>query len=317
VGDLLCTLPALRAVRRAHPEARVTLVGLPAARWFVARYPDLVDDLLVVIGVPGLPEVAPDPTVARRFYRRAGRRDFDLALQVHGSGVATNPLTTMLGARDQVTAVLPGHWRPPGLTVPYPATGPEIRRLLAVTEAAGCPTVDEATRIPVGDGERAASAALSGASRDDVPYVCLHPGATRADNRWPAGHFAAVGDALAAGGDRVMLTGTAAERPLAQVVAGAMQTAPVDLCGRTDVGTLAALYARARVVVSNDTGAAHVAAAVRAPSVVVFPSDGDLDRWAPLDRRRHRPVATPPGAGRWPRVDDVLSAAQATAGAPA
>jgi ADP-heptose:LPS heptosyltransferase len=123
LGDLLCAVPALRAIRTAHPEAQVTLVGLPSATWFAQRYPGLVDDLLPVEGVAGLPEVTPEPSRALDFFRRAQGRHFDLAFQLHGSGT-TNPLTTMLGARQQVTAHRPGEWVAPGTSITYPRTGP-------------------------------------------------------------------------------------------------------------------------------------------------------------------------------------------------
>ena len=89
LGDLLCAVPALRAVRTAHPQARITLLGLPAAGWFVDRFRHLVDDLLVVEGVTGIPEVAPDGPAAARFLPAANARRFDLALQLHGSGVTS------------------------------------------------------------------------------------------------------------------------------------------------------------------------------------------------------------------------------------
>jgi ADP-heptose:LPS heptosyltransferase len=312
IGDLLCALPALRSLRAAHPAAHVSLVGLPAAEWFVTRYPQLVDDLLVIEGVPGLPEVEPDPGAALRFLAAAQAQRFDLAVQLHGNGVTTNPLTTMLGAGRQVTAHVPGQWRPPGTSIPYPTEGPEIRRLLAVTTAAGCPSAGEAVDIPLDPDERAEARALltDGASGNPGPYVCLHPGASRSGNRWPAARFASVGDWLTGAGLWVVLTGTADERGVVGAVARAMSAPAAVLCGRTSVGTLAALFAGARVVVSNDTGAAHVAAAVRAPSVVVFAPTGDPDRWAPLDRRRHLAVAPPPAAPAhvWPGTGPVLAA---------
>lgn len=313
VGDLLCAVPGLAALRAAHPDADITLVGLPSAAWFVEAHPRLVDDLLPVVGVPGLPEVVPDAAAARRFHATAVARRFDLAVQLHGSGVTTNPLTTMLGARHQVGAARPDQWQPPGTVVPYPDDVHEILRVLAVTTAAGAPSVGTDLDLPLTPASRAeARRLLGGPGPARAPYVCLHPGASRPANRWPAERFAAVADLLAGAGHRVVLTGSPAESPVTAAVASAMTAAPVvDLAGRTSVVTLAAVLAGARLVVSNDTGAAHVAAAVQAPGVVVFHAGGDPARWAPLDRTRHRVVAPEPGAGDWPTVAAVLAAVAA------
>ena len=325
VGDLLCAVPALRAVRAAHPGARVTLVGLSEASWFVDRYAHLVDDLLVVVGVEGLPEIVPDADALAGFRTQARSRHFDLALQLHGSGVATNPLTMLLGAGHPVTAWLPGEWRPPGTTVPYPTGAHEIERLLTVTRAAGIPDAGTEVTVPLHAADHAAAGALLAEAGlpTGTPYACIHPGASRPANRWDPAGYAAVGERLAAAGLAVVLTGTVGERAVVAEVARRCHAPAVDLSGRTDVGTLAALFSSARVVVSNDTGAAHVAAAVRVPSVVVFAPDGDPVRWAPLDRERHRAVLPPTPAGGgparrrsgrpdpatgWPSVDAVLAA---------
>jgi ADP-heptose:LPS heptosyltransferase len=320
LGDLLCAVPGLAALRAVHPRARVTLVGLRSARWFLDAFSALVDDLLVVEGVPGLPEVPPDAALARRFFGAAAARRFDLAVQVHGSGVTTNVLTTMLGARSQVCAAQPGAWLPPGTVVPYPADEHEIHRVLAVTTAAGAPPVGTDIDLWVDGSHRdEAAGLLGGPMLAGTPYACLHPGASRPDNRWSPDGFAAVGDRLAGTGRRVVLTGGQAELAVCAAVAEAMTAPVVDLSGLTTVGTLAAVFAGAEVVVSNDTGAAHVAAAVRAASVVVFPAHGDPARWAPLDRSRHRAVVPEPGAGPWPPLAAVLEAvaAQAEAAGPA
>ena len=314
VGDLLCAVPALRALRGAHPTAHITLVGLPTAGWFVDRFPHLIDDLLPVRGVPGLPEVVPDPTAAVAFYATAQARRFDLALQLHGSGVVTNPLTAMLGAPRMAATHLDGQWCPPGVVVSHPAADHEILRLLAVTTAAGCPPAGGDIDMPVHPAEEAEARALVGDVTDGLgdpcPYACLHPGASRESNRWPPDRFARVGDRLRQAGMTVVLTGTDQERPVVDAVARAMTGPAIDACGRTGVGTLAALFAGAALVVSNDTGAAHVAAAVRAPSVVVFRAGADHERWAPLDTVRHVPVVPPPDDDDpWPTVDDVLAGA--------
>ena len=103
---------------------------------------------------------------------------------------------------------------------------------------------------------------------------------------WPARCFAAVGDALAADGWTVVLTGSAAEHGLAEAVRGGMRAPAINAACDIPIGALAALLSRAAVLVCNDTGVAHVAAGLGLPSVVVFLAS-DPRRWAALDRSRH------------------------------
>lgn len=300
VGDLLCAVPSFRAVRSRYPEARIVLVGLPTSSWFVERYPDLVDDLLPLEGVDGLPEVAADPGRAARFVRRARAESFDLALQLHGNGVVTNRVTAMLGAGLAVGAHRLGDPRPPWASIVYPEREPEVGRMLAVVAAAGCPPCGRHLDLRVAPAERAASdRLLAEAGTAGRSFVCIHPGASRSERRWPPARFREVADHLADRGHVVVVTGTATESDITAAVAGGRH---VDLAGRTSIGVLGAVYGRSTLVVTNDTGASHVAAAVGAPSVVVASGD-EPDRWAPGDTERHRVVARP--AGRWPSDREV------------
>jgi ADP-heptose:LPS heptosyltransferase len=297
VGDLLCAVPALRAVRARFPDASVTLLGLATAGWFVERFAHLVDDLLVVEGVAGLPEITPDPVAEQRFRRRAAGARFDLALQLHGNGVVTNDLLRGIGARRTMA---------PGPPLPGPDHRPEILRLLAVVEAAGCPPQGTGLELPVTPAERAAADGLAPAP----PFACLHVGASVDERAWSVDGFAAVADHLVARGLRLVLTGTPGDAPRVRAVAERAAVPVVDLVGRTGIGELGALYRQATLVVSNDTGAAHVAAAVRAPSVVVTASP-EPDRWAPLDRDLHRTVTATGAAwpdAVWPDAGAVLAA---------
>jgi ADP-heptose:LPS heptosyltransferase len=122
-------------------------------------------------------------------------------------------------------------------------------------------------------------------------YVCIHAGARASDRRWPPERFAAVADVLAASGLQAVLTGTAAEAPLTRAVAAAMRTQPIDLTGKTSLGTLGAVLKNARLLLSNDTGISHVAAALQVPSVII--AGFDTSRWAPLNHNRHRVVYDP------------------------
>src|SRR5215208_4205215 len=92
LGDLLCSVPAFRALRAALPEARVTLVGLPWADVFVKRFSHYLDDFIALPGWPGLPESEPQIEKIPGFLQTVQNRRFDLALQMQGSGGITNPL---------------------------------------------------------------------------------------------------------------------------------------------------------------------------------------------------------------------------------
>nr|WP_231839644.1 glycosyltransferase family 9 protein [Blastococcus saxobsidens] len=128
----------------------------------------------------------------------------------------------------------------------------------------------------------------------------MHAGASSPTRRWPAARYAAVGDALAADGWDVVLTGVPGERDISAAVRARM-TAPVtDLTGATSLGGLAALLRDCAALIGNDTGSAHLAAAVGARSVTVF-LPGDPVRWAHRGPR-HRAVVADVGCAPCPHL---------------
>jgi ADP-heptose:LPS heptosyltransferase len=302
LGDLLVAVPALRALRAALPTAEVTLVGLPWAREFVARYPAYLDAFAEFPGHPGLPEREPDLARLPGFLADMRAARFDLAVQLHGSGPVVNPLVLQFGARRTAGFHLPGDCCPdPNWFLPWPDAGLELRRLLRLTDFIGAPARGESLEFPIRDAdERAARRALGLAPG---PYACIHPGASVPERRWPADHFAAVADALAARRLAVALTGTAAEAGLMRAVAERMTAPAVDLAGRTDLGATTAVLRGARLLLCNDTGVSHLAAAVRTPSVVISTGDNPT-RWSPTDKVRHRVLCRPAGVP----VGEVLAA---------
>src|SRR4051795_13433215 len=100
LGDLLCTVPALRALRVAHPFAEIRLVGLPWSSEFVQRFDTYLDGLFVLPGFPGFPEAPFDAQAFVRFLAQVHEWAPDLVLQLHGSGGLSNPLAMLLGARS-------------------------------------------------------------------------------------------------------------------------------------------------------------------------------------------------------------------------
>jgi ADP-heptose:LPS heptosyltransferase len=292
LGDLLCAVPALRALRRSAPDAEIALIGLPAMAPVVARFGHYVDELLPFPGFPGIREVPPDARRIVEFLAATHRRALDLAVQLHGSGQATNAFVALLGARRTAGFFPPGATAPdPELFLPYPADRPEPLRHLSLMRFLGLEAEDSSPEFPVLAEDRAELERLADRHRlEPGRYVCIHPGAAEARRRWPPERFAAVADALAERELRPVLTGGPAERAITAGTAASMAAPAVDLGGMTSLGGLAALLAAAAVTVSNDTGTSHLAAAMRAPSVVIF-SGSDPARWAPLDRALHRPLA--------------------------
>jgi ADP-heptose:LPS heptosyltransferase len=282
VGDLLCAVPALRALRSTFPRAHITFIGLDGRAWFTERFARYVDDHVVLPAWPGLPEVADDVDRAHQFTAAMRRHHFDLALQLHGDGTVTNPLIASLGARRCAGLAGRHAYRPdPATFVPARDGASEVERTLLPLRAVGVCEDDRHLDFPEWREDRVEIAPFGLAPGT---YVVLHPGATLASRRWDPRGFAIVGEFFAAAGTTVVLTGLAAERPAATAVMRAMHADAVDLTGRLSLGGAAAMVRRAALVVTNDTGMSHIAAAVATPSVVVFRVT-DPHRWKPEGTR--------------------------------
>jgi ADP-heptose:LPS heptosyltransferase len=288
LGDLLCAVPAWRALRCAHPDAEITLVSLPWASELAARL-SCFDRFVPFPGFPGLPERAPDLSALPAFLRDMQRREFDLALQMHGSGQVVNPLVAAFGARHSAGYAIAGQYCPePPLFMSWPERGHEIDRMLRLTDHLGLERRGTHLEFPLAPADLAWRDA---AGFSEGSYVCVHPGAQLPSRRWPLDRFAAVVKLLDRQGWRVVVTGTAAESELARALVEQC-SAVTDMTGRTTLWQFGALVGGAALVVANDTGISHVAAALGTPSVIVS-CGSEPERWAPLDARRHRVLAAP------------------------
>lgn len=291
LGDMLCTVPAMRALRAAAPQAQITLIGLPWAASFVKRFSRYLDSLLVFPGFPGFPEQPLNLTAVPHFLAEAQRQRFDLVLQMHGSGRLSNPLAMLFGAERTAGFYQPGEYCPnPQTFMPWEEHVHEVLRGVRLMEYLGIEPQGEQLEFPLSDAD------YRTLQRSDLSlpapgnYVCVHPGARLPSRRWQPRRFAEVADRLAMDGIKIVLTGAPDEADLVHAVQHAMRLPALNLCGKTDLGSLAALIAQARLVVCNDTGISHVAAAVATPSVIVS-CGSDPQRWAPLDRMRHRMIS--------------------------
>ncbi|MGI0484552.1 glycosyltransferase family 9 protein [Pantanalinema rosaneae CENA516] len=295
LGDLLCLVPALRALRSYFPDAQIMLVGLPWATQFVQRFQHYLDSWVEFPGYPGIPEASVHPQRVAAFLAQMQQLNLDLALQMHGNGICMNALTLLLGAQQSAGFFSDEHYCPdPTTFLAYPEQEHEIWRHLRLLEFLGIPLQGTQLEFPIGQSEWQDFQAI--ALSHDLrigSYICIHPGASVSSRRWHPHNFAIVADRLAAQGWQIVLTGSKAEASLTQSVAQAMRFPAIDLVGKTSLGTIAALLKQSQLVVCNDTGISHLAAALRVKSVVVF-SNSDPQRWSPLDRQRHRIVQVCP-----------------------
>jgi len=258
LGDLLTAVPALRALRRGIPGARLTLAA-PAALAPLARATGAVDDVLPSGGLEPLPWPGA----------------VDVAVNLHGRGPQSHRI---------LAALAPGRLLAFAHTGVLHTDGPdwdpgehEVRRWCRLVSAYGFDA-------DPGDLDLAVPAVASPAPG----AVVIHPGAAFPARRWPAERFAAVAAAMRDGGERVVVTGGPGEAPIARrVVELAGLDGRADLAGRTHLPQLAALVAGARLVVCGDTGLAHLATAFRTPSVLLFGPTPPA-RWGPPDRAEHR-----------------------------
>lgn len=289
LGDFVCSLPAFDALRAAYPAAEIVLLGREWHAAFLRRRPGPIDRVASIPQVwdsdRGLAEggIAPDLDLVLGDLARAR---FDLAIQLHGGGRHSNPLVLRLGARRTIGLRTPDAacldaW------VPYIFYQHEITRCLEVVALAGARPVQLEPRIQVTDADLAEACRV--APQSGRPLAALHPGASDTRRRWPVEKFAAVGDALAAAGAQVVVTGTADERPLVKAVVATMRAPALDLTGQLTLSGLAGLLSRCRVTVSNDTGPLHLASAVGSATVGIYWC-GNMITFGPLSRTAHRPA---------------------------
>lgn len=302
LGDLMFALPAIEALAAAYPDARITLLGTPAAPVLLTGRttavhaheelpvaPGIREPTTGTLGTPGTPTDDDDAAAAVDDFLARLHGRFDLAVQLHGGGRNSNPFLLRLGARHTVGAATEDaevleRW------VRYVYYQHEVLRALEVVSLAGAVPVALDPRIHVEDAERRAVRARLGVSGPGR-LVAMHPGATDPRRRWSPERFATVALARLQVGDDVVLVGDATDVPAAAAIREAIPTQLDhhlhDLTDALPLAELPAVLAAADVVVGDDSGPRHVAVAVGTPTVGVF-WFGNVVNAGPFDRGRHR-----------------------------
>ena len=274
LGDAVMAVPALRELRRVLPDAHITVVSRPGAADILIDA-DFLDDVLIYDRA--------GPASTWNQIREWRQRKFDSALLFQNAFEAAviaflAGVSARVGYGTERRSVL--------LTHPLPLPSwkderhesfyylnivAELERLLSGT--AGAETIQPRFDLHVSeDRKRDALRFLRehGASIG-APLTVLCPGSINSRaKRWPAERYAELADRLSAAGANVALIGSAGESAVSQEVCKHAQRQPIVLTGKTTVAEATAIISIADILITNDTGPAHIGAALQTPTLVIF-----------------------------------------------
>jgi ADP-heptose:LPS heptosyltransferase len=278
---VLFTTPAIGALRRRFPDARLTYVVEPAAEPLVRHNPHL-DEIVVAERPRGLGRLRYDLHLARRL--RSAR--FDVAIDFHG-GPRAAWLALASGARRRIGYGLPGRrWvytdRIPWTCALVPPRHSVLNQwdlLQPLGVGPADPARDPVTVIEDADAAARVAVRLTGASVSDAHrLVVVHVSASNPFRRWPRDAFAEVAAGLAREDPRrrIIITSGPSETDAADEVARLAEAQAGDVapaivrCGEFDLLELRSLVARAALFIGGDSGPLHLASSTRTPIVALF-----------------------------------------------
>jgi heptosyltransferase-2 len=283
LGDVVLTVPLLKLLRDLDSVDRVAAVVRPVGASLLEGQ-GIVDEI-IEYDKGGRDR---GPAGFLRVVRAARRTRAGAAIVPHRS-FRSALLAVASGARERVGFESSGGRALLTRALPYPPGDHEALRIARLVEAVGgaLPGTELSIALTVPDAGRAeADAALADAGVEGAGIVVLAPGSRWPTKRWPAERFARVANLIRETLDAaVVLSGGEADRAVARDVASLAAGPVSDLTGRLSVAGWIALLARARLLVSNDSAAAHVAAAVDTPVVAVFGPTVPGQGFAPLGAR--------------------------------
>jgi lipopolysaccharide heptosyltransferase II len=285
LGDVLMTTPALAAAAESVPGMEITLLGNDGLAAIAPHLPMVHD--VITARVPWVRhEDGAEVDDERALVARLAARRFDAAVIFTSCTQSALPAALMCRmagielrlahVRENPYALLTD-WAPEGDTDVASARH-EVRRQLELVRRVGWQTADERLRFGLlaADVARVDELLATHGLHDPArPLVVVHPGASAPSRRWPAERFGQAADAVAQRtGARIVFTGSASEAPLVAAALAAVRAPArahaLALAGDLALGELGALLARASLLITNNSGPAHLAAACGTPVVDLY-----------------------------------------------
>lgn len=293
IGDVLMTTPAIRAIKEARPGRRITLLTSPAGVEIASLVPEI--DEVIVYDAPWMKATAPRSNSQPELEMAEKLRGLKFDAAVIFTVFSQNPLPSafLCYLADIPLRLAHCHENPYQLLTnwvldPEPGCGirHEVRRQLDLVATINCRTDNEQMSLKVpGNANSRIFHLLHELGIDlERPLVVIHPGATATSRRYPPEGFTEVARRLILDANfQVIFTGAESEQELVAGIQANMRTDSHSLVGRLNLAELAGLIELAPLVISNNTGPVHMAAAVGTPVVDLYA----------LTNPQHTPWAVP------------------------
>ena len=292
LGDIICALPAMQAIRDAYPRAKLTLVTSPGEQGMPGAQELLSGALWLEELVVYYAEDIATHQQRLSFIKQLRQRKFDIWIEL------PNDIATLRKVfRNMLVARLAGArwaygWRISTIRwaaqaqSEYKTFPNEVVRLIHAIEACGITAQEPRFPLPLTEQHASAvDAVVNGFAPSGATLVAIAPGAKRSTNRWPLDRYARVAEVLSTRGFLVLLIGSVGDRESCDWIASKMGKRALNLAGRLSVLESCEALRRCAFVVCNDSGVQHMAAAVSTPCISIF-SDRDMrGKWRPYGPR--------------------------------
>jgi lipopolysaccharide heptosyltransferase II len=292
LGDVVMTTPAFKGVKDSKPGRKVTLLSSPAGAKVTKLMPKV--DEVITYEAPWIKASHPHKDSRLDFEMvdrlKAGEFDGAVIFTVYSQSPLPAALMCYLAGiplrlahcRENPYHLLT-HWVPD--VYPEDNGRHEVRRQLDLVKTVGFIPEDERLSLTISEdaGERVATMLDEVGIDRELPWVVIHPGASAPSRRYPPEGFSEIGQLLFRKGCQVVFTGTKGERGLIQSIRREMDEKSVSLAGRLGLEELAGVLKAAPLLISNNTGPVHIAAAMGTPVVDIYA----------LTNPQHTPWMTP------------------------
>ena len=289
LGDIIVTLPAIRAIKNTYPNSEIVFLSRPWAKDFLLERTaiDRFVEVPIVKGIREEIDKEEDPEEITSFIKKMQDENFDVVMQFQGRGIAANPFIKKFNPGLTIGLVSPDSEKL-DRSIDYYYFQNETLRYLEVAALMGAATNEIEPKVKILEKDiKEAKRYLSIIT--DKQFIVLHPFAVDIRRSWPLEKFVSLGEIFYERGYQVIFSGSGDDKEVVDKAIIHSKYPLINSCGKLSLGGLAGLLSLSALMVSSDTGPLHLARAVGVKTVGIYWAP-NLINWGPLSRNKHRPV---------------------------